>query len=212
MAGASTIKWIIGVAVALLLVAIPANCIDWNATQRAADAAARAQVAVARALDAERAAAELRVSQDSIARVRDALSSENARLRGRLAAVRAAVPPAPPSVPGCEACEDRARALEQVLLLQDSSMVYLVNHPVATEAQLGLVTREAALLRSTVGVLREELATRTAVKPVLKSRGIPLPGLTVGYGGIIVPRDNRLAVVHGPAVTLGYRIPLPRLF
>lgn len=71
---------------------------------------------------------------------------------------------------------------------------------------------EARVLGETVAALRTELSTRTTVRPVAKKRGLPLPDLTIGYSGIIVSRDNRLAVMHGPGVALGYTIPLPRLF
>lgn len=212
MVGKSTLKWVVGVAAALLLAYLPANCIDWNATQRAADAAARAQVAVERALDAERAAEALRAARDSSKAAADSLAGENARLRARLAAARAAVPPRPEPVPGCEACEVRSAALEVVIASQDSLITAQGAEIGALRVGLQHAEAEASLMGRTVAQLRVELESRTAVRPVVKSRGIPLPDLTIGYAGVIVSRGDRPAVVHGPGVSLGYRLPLPRIF
>jgi hypothetical protein len=203
MAVQRTIRWAAGVVILLVLASLPGTCIKWESDETAVRAEKRAAEAEQLALWAMRA-------RDSALAAVDSLEARGAQVVTRFVTVRAATPPAPPHVAGCEACEARAQHLEAVLALADSAIAVKDSTITALQGVVVLAEREAVVLRGGLAEARAALAELARPRPsvVVPAWRKFLPTIQGGYGGVLVSGPDGLRVHHGPGVLLGWRIAL----
>ena len=199
MAVSRSVRWAVGVGLLVLLSLTPSTCVRIVRDKVAAGAAVKVEAAQAEA-------AEFLRQRDSAFAVAIAAEARAAQVKERLVYVRQAVPPTPPPVPGCERCEERARALEAVIVTQDSVIEAQDGAIAALHETVRLGALEAATLRSGLSEAHAALARLAAPRPVVRTSFLRkiLPTAQVGYGGVI--SDGGLH--HGPGVLLGWRIAL----
>lgn len=193
-------KWLkIGLFVATLLSGVVAA---WFGVREVEKNAQRAQKEAVRAQLAEAEADRLLRVRDSLALVTDSVTQRMQEAERRARAARQAIPPRPDPIPGCEACQNRAVALEEALLAEQVAGAHKDTVISVLQQTLHVTNLAADTLRLSLASARAELQRQGAVLTRKKS-SVTL-GLAAGYGAVATSHG----VEHGPGAVFGIQIPV----